>query len=306
MHIILSWREMELPTKEQIDEAVSIALKELDLQDCQAVWIVHADTENRHVHIAANRIHPETHRAIQPANRWTHKAIQRAARKIEIAQGWEVEAHGSYQVTENGEVIEKAAVKDTPKLSKTALDLEAHTAAKSGERICQETAAPIMRDARTWEELHRKLAEQGIAFERKGSGAVLVIGEIVIKASKAGRDISLSKLEARLGEYRPRETGVVIENRPKEPIERVDTRKVTGNWERYTAERERYFMFNPSEFDFHLTRVFPWGFQGDQRGASGKNATRLVGILLGLHTALRRICENFPSSRFHPLAVTSP
>ena len=44
MHIILSWREMELPTNGQIDEAVKIALKELDLQDCQAVWIAHADT----------------------------------------------------------------------------------------------------------------------------------------------------------------------------------------------------------------------------------------------------------------------
>jgi hypothetical protein len=29
MHIILSWREMELPTNEQIDEAVKITLREL-------------------------------------------------------------------------------------------------------------------------------------------------------------------------------------------------------------------------------------------------------------------------------------
>jgi hypothetical protein len=35
--IILSWREMELPSNGQIDEAVKITLKELDLQDCQAV-----------------------------------------------------------------------------------------------------------------------------------------------------------------------------------------------------------------------------------------------------------------------------
>ncbi|GHV35949.1 hypothetical protein FACS1894187_09720 [Synergistales bacterium] len=66
MHIILSWREMELPVNAQVDKAVKITLKELDLQDCQAVWIVHSDTENRHVHITANRIDPETHKAIQP------------------------------------------------------------------------------------------------------------------------------------------------------------------------------------------------------------------------------------------------
>ncbi|MDR1137961.1 MAG: relaxase/mobilization nuclease domain-containing protein, partial [Synergistaceae bacterium] len=172
MHIILSWRETELPTNKQIDEAVKTALEELDLQDCQAVWTVHADTENRHVHIAANRIHPETYKAIQPAGRWTHRAIQRAARKIEIAQGWEPETHGIYGVTPEGGVIEREGPEtENPKLSKEALDLEAHTAQKSAERICQETAAPIIRNAKSWEELHEKLAEQGIAFERKGSGA---------------------------------------------------------------------------------------------------------------------------------------
>jgi len=57
-----------------------------------------------------------------------------------------------------------------------------HTGEKSTERIGQETAAPIIRAAETWEELHQKLAEQGIAFERKGSGAILHIGETIIKA----------------------------------------------------------------------------------------------------------------------------
>jgi hypothetical protein len=242
MHINLSWREMELPTNEQIDEAVKIALAELDLQDCQAVWIVHADTENRHVHIAANRIDPETHRAIRPAGGWTHKAIQRAARKIEIAQGWNVETHGIYAAAENGELKERTATKtENPKLSKTALDIEAHVAEKSAERIAQETAAPIVRAARSWDELHERLAARGIAFEKKDSGAVLVINNIVVKASKAGRDISMSKLEVRLGEYRPRPANISVMNRQAEPVERVTERKVKSNWDCYTAARERYF-----------------------------------------------------------------
>jgi hypothetical protein len=242
MHIILSWRETELPANGQIDEAVKIALKELDLQDCQAVWIVHSDTQNRHVHIAVNRIAPETRKAIQPAGRWTHKAIQRAARKIETAQGWDQETHGIYSVTPEGGLAEREQLEgENPKLSKTALDTEAHTATKSAERICQETAAPLVRNAKSWEELHRKLAEQGIAFERKGSGAILSVNGVIVKASKAGRDMSLSKLEARLGEYRPRGNGVIVESRPKEPVERVHERKVMSNWDRYAAAREKYF-----------------------------------------------------------------
>ena len=87
-HFILSWRETESPTKEQVDEAVNIALKELDLQDCQALWSLQSDTNNLHVHVAVNRISPETYRAIQPAGWWTKKALERAARKIEFAQGY--------------------------------------------------------------------------------------------------------------------------------------------------------------------------------------------------------------------------
>ena len=97
-----------------------------------------------------------------------------------------------------GKITEKTRSGE-PSISSSAKDGEAHTATKSAERICQETAAPVIRKARTWEELHQKLAEQGIAFEIKGSGAVLSVGGVIVKASKAGRDISMSKLEARLG-----------------------------------------------------------------------------------------------------------
>jgi hypothetical protein len=240
-HMILSWREMELPTNEQAGEAVEIALKELGLSDCQALWVLQNDTHNRHVHIVVNRIDPETCKAIIPANGWTKKALERAARKIELAQGWEIERSGFYQVTDDGKIIEKARGGE-PSISSSAKDSEAHTAAKSAERIAQETAAPVIREAKTWEELHRKLAEQGIAFERKGSGAVLSVNGVIVKASKAGRDISLSKLEARFGEYRPRGSGVIVEIRAKEPVERVGERGVKSNWERYTAEREKYFL----------------------------------------------------------------
>ena len=63
-HFILSWRELERPTAEQADEAVKIALTELDLQDCQALWALQSDTENLHVHVAVNRIDPETGREL--------------------------------------------------------------------------------------------------------------------------------------------------------------------------------------------------------------------------------------------------
>lgn len=239
-HAILSWREMEVPTKEQIDEAVHILLNELGLSECQVLWALQKDTENRHVHIVINRIHPETARAIQPASNWTFKAIQRAARKIELSQGWKIEQNGTYLVTEDGEIIEKSKHRD-PSISQSAKDTEAHTATKSAERIAQEIAAPIMREAKIWQELHACLAEHGIAFEKKGSGAILFVGDIAIKASKAGRDISLSKLISRLGPYGPRPNDMEIRPFSPTPTEKVSQSNTNTEWERYSAERERYF-----------------------------------------------------------------
>jgi hypothetical protein len=245
-HVILAWREMEIPTTSQVDEAVGIALKELDLQNCQAIWALQNDTQNRHVHIVVNRIDPDTGKAIQPANGWTYKALERAARKIELAQGWESENSGFYLVTEDGQLVEKGR-REQPAISTSARDGEAHTAIKSAERIAQETAAPIIRESKSWNELHKHLAGQGISFEAKGSGAVLLIGEIVVKASKAGRDISMSKLVAHLGEYKPRPDGIVLTNKETEPVEKVSKSKVNSDWERFKTTRENYFKDKKEE-----------------------------------------------------------
>jgi hypothetical protein len=225
-HFILSWRELEFPTNDQVDEAVKIALTELDLQNCQALWALQTDTENRHVHVVVNRIDPESGKAIQPAGNWTHKALERAARKIEQTQGWEVLKEGRYEVTPNGEVKERPPEHkdEAERLSQTAQDIEAHTAAKSAERIGKEKTLPLIRSAKSWEELHEKLAEQGISFDKKGSGAILFIRGAAVKASKIGRDISLSKLEERLGPYREasiKAKEILTAPTPAEPVEKV-------------------------------------------------------------------------------------
>jgi hypothetical protein len=57
-HWILSWREGEQPTRVQADEAVGMYLAEMGLGEHQAVYALHRDTHNCHVHVAINRVHP--------------------------------------------------------------------------------------------------------------------------------------------------------------------------------------------------------------------------------------------------------
>ena len=58
---------------EQVYEAVNIALRELELEDCQALWALQSDTENLHVHVAVSRISHQSYRAIRPVGGWTKK-----------------------------------------------------------------------------------------------------------------------------------------------------------------------------------------------------------------------------------------
>ena len=239
-HFILSWREQESPTNEQVDEAVSIALKELDLSGCQAVWGLQSDTDNLHVHVAVNRVSPETFRAVKPAGGWTKKALEKAARKIEIVQGWEIEQTGRYSVDKWGNVHEKDAAEIIkPEVSQSARDVEAYTGGESFERTAKREFVPILSKVSSWEELHRELAERGYVLEKRGNGAVICLGEKALKLSKISRDSSLSKLEKRLGKYQERDVQKIhVAECPKV----VNLPPQKSSWEAYRDERDAYLQ----------------------------------------------------------------
>ena len=79
--------------------------------------------------------------------------------------------------------------------------------------------ATIIRQARSWRELHTALAAQGMRYEKKGSGALLWIGEQPVKASTAGRDCSMAALRDRLGDF---ETALPPPARASIPARAVD------------------------------------------------------------------------------------
>ena len=233
-HFILSWRAEESPTNEQVDEAVNIALCELDLEDCQALWALQSDTENLHVHVAVNRVSPTTFRAIKPAGGWTKKALERAARKIEIIQGWEIEQSGRYVVNASGQILEQKE-NNSPKreISQTARDVESHVGEESLERRAKREVSKILETTGSWREIHEQLGARGYLLEKRGNGAILKYGSRIVKLSNVSRSSSLTKLEQRLGEYQDRPLDVQV----KVPQELADS---YSSWEQYKAERESY------------------------------------------------------------------
>lgn len=87
-------------------------------------------------------------------------------------------------------------------LSAPAATREVRRGERSPERVAIEVAGPLVDAAGSWAALHAALAREGIAYRRKGSGAVLLIGGVAVKASTY-RKAALGALVARLGPYRP-------------------------------------------------------------------------------------------------------
>jgi hypothetical protein len=97
-HVVLSFRCGEFPTAEQSEEAVSLFLDVLGGAECQAIWSLHGNTDNAHVHLLLNRIDPLSGRATSLGAGWDIDAMHRAVALIEAHQGWASERKSRYFV----------------------------------------------------------------------------------------------------------------------------------------------------------------------------------------------------------------
>ena len=233
-HYIFSFKEGEMPSPEQIEELLDIVEEQYGSTGHQMMAAVHTDTDNVHVHVSLNTVSPRTHQVVKVNNGRSWEFLHQVVALCEHRQGWRREAKGRYVVMENGELAKATEVR-APKPSATALEVENRTGEKSAQRIVLEEAAPILKKAASWADVHDGLAERGMRLERKGSGALLFVGEVPVKLS-AAKVGGLAKLCKRLGEFRPRDEALAVPARASEPV-RDDLRPY---WDDYIAGRDGY------------------------------------------------------------------
>jgi Relaxase/Mobilisation nuclease domain len=257
-HYILSWREHEQPTTEQIDKAVEITLDEMGMNEHQAIYSAHHDTNNIHVHIVINRIHPDTNKSIEINKGFDLDPLHRAVVKIEHLQGWKPLENARYKVLEDGVVVEvNDERKQQRKPQQRAADFENRTGQKSAQRIGIETIAPLVKQANDWQQLHHQLAQIGAKYEQKGSGAIVRIGETAIKASSIDRTASFSTLQKRLGTYEPPLQDLEIAAISPQPL----TENMPLGWSEYTQIRTDYYTNKTTDADLLRER---WDEQNRQ------------------------------------------
>ena len=104
-------------------------------------------------------------------NGFDHEVAHRAIARIEHAQGWQREDRGLFRVRQDGRV-ERERPRDERERqpSVRARDFEERVGARSAERIAIEDAAPVIRAAGTWREMHEALGREGNAVREEGLG----------------------------------------------------------------------------------------------------------------------------------------
>lgn len=223
-HYSINWMEGEHPTKEQVEQAVAHSLNALGMHECETIWAIHRDTENDHVHVVVNRVHPEKEIVVGPPRR-DYLILDKAMREIEIKQGWQ-HAPGPWVVVPGRDgtpEIVRMSKAERRKLglmndpgqmteSQQARRAEKNSGVPSFQKWLSTDVSPHVREALNrpgagWEDVHVALARHGCSIEIKGSGMIIksTLGErtMTAKASHIAYWASQSRLEATLGPFQP-------------------------------------------------------------------------------------------------------
>ena len=143
-HDVITFKEGETPTPEQVEQMIDLYLKELGLVSHQCIYGLHADTDNMHVHIEVNRVHPVTLKAVKIDRGFDKEALQRVCARIEHAQGWKPENNSRYHVQADGSMSDRPERQErAPEPSSQAQGMETRTGIKSAERIVIDDATSI-------------------------------------------------------------------------------------------------------------------------------------------------------------------
>ena len=228
-HLMISFREGERPAREVLEKVEDRITRQIGLGEHQRISALHTDTNNWHLHVALNKVHPGTYRNVEPYYD-KYKMIE-ACRELEQEFGL---------LPDNG-IRPNRKIPINP-----TRDKETHSGTTSLISWIREKAAPEIKDALarddlTWPGLHKALNRYGLTIRPRGAGFVVqdLATGLTVKASSIDRNFSKKKIEDKLGAYQePKALHTPEKQYQEEPVQRP-TPERDKLWEQYQAERDQ-------------------------------------------------------------------
>jgi len=220
-HLIISFRPGELPSIETLRSIEARVCHRLGFGEHQRVSVLHHDTNNVHLHLAINKIHPTRYTLHEPYK--AYRAFGELCDSVEETFHLERDHHQ----------VRKTSGENR------ASDMERHAGTESLIGWMQRDCLEDLRSAHSWSELHQVLHRHGLAIHPRGQGLVITDGQgTFVRASSVARDLSKLSLERRLGRFQPPgpvQTAKPIRRYAPTPVRsRMDT---TALYARYQHDR---------------------------------------------------------------------
>ena len=220
-HLIVSFRPGELPSAATVRAIEARVCQRLGFGEHQRVSVLHHDTNNVHLHLAINKIHPTRYTLHEPYK--AYRAFGELCDSLEEVFHLERDHHQ----------VRKTSGENR------ASDMERQAGTESLIGWMQRECLHELRSAHTWSELHQVLHHHGLAIQPRGQGLVITDGQgTFVRASSVARDLSKQSLERRLGRFEP--PGIVQTAKPTRRYEPIPVRSrmdTTALYERYQQDR---------------------------------------------------------------------
>ena len=210
-HLLISFAPGEQPSAEIMQDIESRICSAIGFGEHQRISAVHHDTDNLHIHIAINKIHPERHTIHEPYR--AYQAMGDMAAKLEREHNLQLTNHtGRKRGSEN-----------------RADDMEQHAGIESLLGWIKRECVDQITQSQSWHELHEVMRHNGLELKEQGNGLVITDGRGVgVKASSVSRTLSKSSLEKRLGSFEGNAKRTIqplrnprVSNRPAPPVGQI-------------------------------------------------------------------------------------
>jgi hypothetical protein len=252
-HLILSFRAGERPEDDVLKTIEREVCVGLGYGEHQRISVAHDDTDNFHLHIAINKIHPIRLTIHNPYN--DHKTLGRLCTALELQYGLERDNHSAVRVgSEN-----------------RALDMEHHAGVESLLSWIKRECLEQLLAATSWSELHRVLQAYGLAIHERGNGLVICDqAGLMVKASSVARTLSKTKLVERFGDFKP-PSDTDPQHNQNQIFNHHHNNNSSNNKHLNTQATVKYYAARPVRTGMDTTLLFS-RYKNEQQGIAGYRA----------------------------------
>ena len=243
-HLIVSFPPGEKPTPAQLHDIEDSLCAAIGLAEHQRISAVHNDKEHFHFHVAINKIHPTTLRAITPY--FDQARLQAACIELEKKHGL---------TPTNHQMPARNGGRHDGRQPGRAEGMEIHGGQQSLIQWVRDEAGPALLKAQEsgsgWHDLHRAAAIYGLEVKPRGAGLVIaVIGDkhARVKPSDIDRRLTFGALTKMWGDYQtPVGPQPVAEHMyPRAPL-RSQNPNAAALFRDFQRERERILRERQAE-----------------------------------------------------------